>query len=276
MKRFITSLVISAILPLFANSFTEITVKLKMDTSSFIMGERIRAVVDVANASDDIVDVGKPNSPDRLILELFRASDKFQFEKRSYTPFVAPFSLLSGEGQRLETFFDDHFPFHDESRYLARAVLIHKGMRFESSYKSFDVVPGLKCGSAVQMFAQIPNLTREFELVHWERNRKQHIFLKAKDTGVKTRRWVTKDLGPFLRVNNPKISILTTGEIIVLHRTNQDLFIRSEFWSLPDVLEFHSHELMNDPYVANSERVKALYKEAGGVEPVKKAWWKFW
>jgi hypothetical protein len=28
--------------------------------------------------------------------------------------------------------------------------------------------------------------------------------------------------------------------------------------------------------VAGAARVKELYKESGGVEPVKKAWWKFW
>ena len=33
---------------------------------------------------------------------------------------------------------------------------------------------------------------------------------------------------------------------------------------------------MLDPDVAGAERVKELYKESGGVEPVKKAWWKFW
>ena len=33
---------------------------------------------------------------------------------------------------------------------------------------------------------------------------------------------------------------------------------------------------MVDPDVAGSERVKSLYQESAGVEPVKKAWWKFW
>ena len=56
----------------------------------------------------------------------------------------------------------------------------------------------------------------------------------------------------------------------------QDAFVRSEFWSLPDVFEFHMHEKMLDPDVAGAARVRELYKDAGGVEPVKKAWWKFW
>jgi hypothetical protein len=266
----LASSILSAALP------AEITVKIELPHTAYVSGERIRAVVDVANASADVVNVGKKDSPDKLILELFRASDRYQYAKQSKKPFVVPFVLLSGEGQKLETFIADYFPFADDTRYLVRAVLIHNGMRFESPYKSFDIVPGMKASRAMQMFSSRPNLNREFELVYWSRNRIEHIFLKAKDSGSSTRRWFTTDLGPFLRVTPPKISVLKTGEIIVLHRTNQDAFIRSEFWSLPDAFELNARELMADPDVAGAERVKALYKEAGGVEPIKKAWWKFW
>ena len=275
-KATILALAIMSALNIFAANPSEITVKIDLAHTSYVSGERIRAVVDVANASADAIDVGKVDSPDALILELFRASDRYQYGKQSNKPFVVPFALLSGEGQKLETFIADYFPFADDTRYLVRAVLIHKGMRFESAYKSFDIGPGMRLARAIQMFASRPELTRRFELVHWSRNQVEHIFLKVNDSGSSVRRWRTTDLGPILRVTPPKISVLKTGEIIVLHRTTQDAFIRSEFWSMPDVFEFHEKELMADPDIAGAERVKALYKEAGGVEPVKKAWWKFW
>jgi hypothetical protein len=66
------------------------------------------------------------------------------------------------------------------------------------------------------------------------------------------------------------------GQVIVLHRASQDQFMRSVFWSLPDALEFRGQEPMTDPDVAGSKRMRELYMEAGGVTPVKKAWWKFW
>lgn len=276
MKKILFLAVIMIACVIYAALPSEITVKIDLAHTSYVSGERIRAVVDVANASADAIDVGKIDSPDKLVLELFRASDRYQYEKQSRKPFVVPFALLSGEGQKLETFIADYFPFHDDTRYLVRAVLIHKGVRFESSYRSFDVVPGMRCVRAMQMFASRPNLTREFELVHWSRNQIEHIFLKVKDSGSSTRRWRTTDLGPFLRVTPAKISVLKTGEVIVLHRTTQEAFIRSEFWSLPDAFELNAREMMPDPDIAGAERVKALYKEAGGVEPVKKAWWKFW
>ena len=259
-----------------AEKLTELTVKLTLQKGDYIAGERIKAVVDVANASPDPIDARGPDAPDRLILELYRASDRHQFAKTSDKPYVEPFALLSGEGQILDVYLAEHFPIVESTRYFVRAVLIHKDIRYESALKSFNVVPGLRCGGAVQMFANKEGLRRDFELVHWGRDKVDHLFLKARDAGNSTRVWTTTDLGPYLSMTRPKVSVLPSGEVMTLHRTTQDAFIRTEFWSLPDVFEFNLHELMLDPDVAGAERVKELYKEAGGVEPVKKAWWKFW
>ncbi len=255
---------------------SELTVRLDFQKGDYIEGERVKAVVDVANASPDPIDARGPDSPDKLVLELYRASDRFQYEKVSDKPFVEPFALLSGEGQVLETHFADHFNMGDPTRYFARAVLVHRGMRYESALKSFNVVTGLRCGGAMQMFANKDGLRRNFELVHWGRDQVEHIFLKASDSGISTRRWQTTDLGQYMSITRPKVSVLPSGEVVTLHRSTQDMFIRSEFWSLPDAFEFVTHEQMLDPDVAGAARVKELYKEAGGVEPVKKAWWKFW
>ena len=259
-----------------AEKLTELTVRLDLQPGDYIEGERIKAVVDVANASPDPIDARGPDAPDRLILELYRASDRHQFAKTSDKPYVEPFALLSGEGQILDVYLAEHFPIVESTRYFVRAVLIHKDIRYESALKSFNVVPGLRCGGAVQMFANKEGLRRDFELVHWGRDKVEHLFLKARDAGNSTRVWTTTDLGPYLSMTRPKVSVLPSGEVMTLHRTTQDAFIRTEFWSLPDVFEFNLHELMLDPDVAGAERVKELYKEAGGVEPVKKAWWKFW
>ena len=255
---------------------TEITVQLVMTHDVYVEGERIRAVVDVANASADVIDCRKPDAADRLFVELFRSHDQYRYDRITDKPFVAPFALLSGEGQKLETFLADHFRFDENTRYLARAVLVHGGTRFESALKSFDMVPGLPCGNALQMFSNRDGLQRHFELVHWGRDKVEHLFMKAHDDGISTRRWRTTDLGPVLRVTPPKVSVMPTGEVLVLHRATQDKFLLSTFWSLPDILEFKGREVMADPEVVGAERVKEFYKEAGGVEPVKKAWWRFW
>ena len=282
MRRFASCLLAGAVaglafvLPARGAAPSEITVRLQMANDQYVEGERIRAVVDVANASEDVIDCRTEKSRDRLVLELCRADDKYPFEKASDIPFTAGFALLSGEGQKLETFFGDHFPFHTSTRYQARAVLVHNGMRFESPLRTFSVVPGMKCGGALQLFEGRDNLKREFELVHWNRDRVEHLFLKARDEGGLARRWPTTDLGAVLRVTQPKLSVLPSGEVVVLHRATQDAFIRSEFWSIPGAFEFNAHEVMMDPEVAGAKRVREVYQESGGVEPVKKAWWKFW
>jgi hypothetical protein len=255
---------------------SELTVKLELVGGEYIEGERVKAVVDVANASPDVVDARGAAAPDRLILELFRASDRHQYEKKSKKPDVESFILLSGEGQKLETHLAEHFDLSRPTRYFARAVLIHDRTRYESSLKSFSIVPGLRCGGAVQMFSKREGLRRDFELIHWGRDQVEHLFLKVQDSGTEKRRWTTYDLGPYMSVTRPKVSVLPTGEIVTLHRATQDAFVRAEFWSLPDVFEFQSRELIMDPDQAGAARVRELYQEAGGVEPVKKAWWKFW
>ena len=253
---------------------TELSVKLVPDRREYIVGERIRAIVDIANSSADSIDVGKPGSADIFRLELYRASDMALRDRVGKKPFVAPFLLHSSEGQKLETFLGDHFALNEPMRYLARAVLVHDGARFESSLVSFDIVPGMRVGGAVQMFSNKPGLKRIFEIAYWTRGQREHLFLKAHDEGGRV--WRTTDLGVLLRITDPKISVMPNGEVVVLHRATQDQFLRSVFWSLPDVLDFRKQEPMVDPDVAGSKRMRDLYMESGGVTPVKKAWWKFW
>ena len=257
-----------------ATQQSEISVKLVPDRREYVVGERIRAIVDIANSSAESIDVGKPGSADMFRIEVFRARDMASRERVGAKPFVAPFMLHSSEGQKLETFIGDHFPLHDPVRYLARAVLIHAGVRYESSLASFDVVPGMAAGRAMQMFSNRPGLKRTFEIVYWMRGQREHLFLKASDEGGRV--WRTTDLGGILRITEPKISVMRNGEVVVLHRATQNQFMRSVFWSLPDALDFRKQEPMVDPDVAGSERMRDLYMESGGVTPVKKSWWKFW
>ena len=244
------------------------------DRREYIVGERIRAVVDVANSSADSIDVGKPGSADIFRLELYRASDMASRDRIGKKPFVAPFLLHSSEGQKLETFIGNHFDLKEPMRYLARAVLVHDGARFESSLVSFDVVPGMRVGGAMQMFSNRPGLKRVFEIAYWTRGQREHLFLKAHDEHGKM--WRTTDLGVLLRITDPKISVMPNGEVVVLHRATQDQFLRTVFWSLPDELVLRTQEPMVDPDVAGAKRMKDLYMESGGVTPVKKSWWKFW
>ena len=254
---------------------SEIKVHLRLDGSDFVSGERIRGVVDVANSSPDRVSVGYANSDDLFFIEVSRASDRSQLTRLGKRPFVARFRVDSNEGQKLETFLGDHYALREPSRYLAKPVLVHAGVRYEGAVRAFDVVEGIRIAGAMQMFANRKGLQRNFSLVYWSRDRAEHLFLRAQDDGSSTRKWETRDLGPMLRIGNPTVSVLPGGEVVVLHRLNADQFVRNEFWSLPDALEFRMRETVRDPETAGTARVRELYKE-GGVKPKENPWWKFW
>ena len=255
---------------------SEVSVVLRMTNPEYIVGERVRAEVELRNGSPTAVVVGATDSTDHLLLELYRNDTRDQLSPNSDRPVTVPFVLQRGEAQRFEVFFDRHFVFAREGRYMARAVLVHDGMRYEGALRAFQIVPGIRISGALQRFADRSELRREFELVYWNRDRFEHLFLKVFDRGEEEVRWQTTDLGTLLRVTPPKLSIKDNGEVIVLHRASQDEFIRTDFWSLPDAFEFQTHDRMTDPDVAGSERIKSLYQESSGVEPVKRAWWKFW
>ena len=254
---------------------SEIRVDLKLDATDYVAGERIRGVVDVANSSPDGISVGYASSPDRLFVEVRRASSQEQLTRLGARPFVSAFRLGSGEGLKLETFLGDHYALSEPTAYQARPVLVHGEIRYEGAIRAFNVVNGIRVSGAMQMFATRRGLQRNFSLVYWSRSRSEHLFLRAEDSGSSDRRWETRDLGAILRIGTPTISVLPGGEVVVLHRLNQDMFVRSELWSLPDELVFRRRETVRDPETAGTARVRELYKE-GGVKPKDNPWWKFW
>ncbi len=255
---------------------SEISVDLQLDEIDYVSGERIRGVVDIRNLSPDSISVGRPGSKDLFFVEVFRSSDMVQLERGRTQPFVVPFRVEMNEGQKLELFLADHYALREPRRYLARPVLVHGLMRYEGQYRAFDVVPGMHVANALQMFSNKKGLRREFELVHWTRKGREHLFLAARDAGEDGVKWATTDVGAMMKLTKPTISILPGGEVIVLHRSGPDSFVRSEFWSLPNVLEFRTRELVRDPETAGQSRVQEMYKKSGGVKAAPRPWWKFW
>lgn len=255
---------------------SEIRVDLKLDATNYLIGERIRGVVDIANFSPYKLEIGK-GKKDRFFIEVYRQHDMYLMDTYSNRRFIADCTLENGEGQKLETFIGDHYALRSESRYIARPVLVHNGMRYEGVFRAFDLMPGVKIKTATQIFSGngADGLQREFSLIYWTRSGQEHLFLQAKDSGLSNKSWATRDLGPILRINDPTISILPTGEVIILHRLNPDQFVRTEFWSLPKTLNFRNRIAVQDPETAGTNRVRELYR-GNGVEAKKNPWYKFW
>jgi hypothetical protein len=63
----------------------------------------------------------------------------------------------------------------------------------------------------------------------------------------------------------------------VIHRSTQEAFIRTVIWSLPTAIEIAERNVLVDPEVSSTERVRSLYEDMQKEEnKEKKPWWKFW
>ncbi len=281
MRKGLTILLLAVFLPLMGWALpSEILVDLQLDESSYVCGERIRGVIEVKNMGMEPIRVASTNGPDRIFVEVFRRADNDQLDRSVGRPFVSPFRLKANQGLKLEVFLGDHYDFTVQGNYYARPVLVHNGMRYIGMNRPFNVEPGSKVGSAVQMFANRPNLSRVFELQVLNRRGTPHIFLTAHDEGSGNSRWMTTDIGAVMRrqskENPPTISILPGGQVIVIHRNAPDSFVRSEFWSLPDALDFRTRQMIRNPETAGQQGVQEMYRRGGKVEAKPNPWWKFW
>ncbi len=259
------------------SSLSEISVDIRMDESQYVLGERLRGVVDVKNMSPNRLRVGYDDSPDKVLVEVFCASDMKQLQrKRDSGRMVAEFTLKTNEGLKLEVLLGNHYVLTEPRRYLVRPILIHNGFRYEGAYRVFEIVPGIEISKAMQMFSNGSGKERRFSLLQWTRRGVDHLFVAACDEGGGKRSLGTVDVGAMLKATPPTISILENGMVIVIHRNGVDSFVRSEFWSLPDVLKLKNRMLVADPATAAQNRVRELYKEGGGVKPEARPWWKIW
>lgn len=257
----------------------EISVSFKPDHTEYISGERIRGVVSVINASTEMLHGNGPGAPDLLFLEAKVKSSRGEerIDAAKGEPFTVRFAIDPSHRQNFEVFVDRHFPMLNETRYLIRPVLVHGGARYEGSWRSISVVPGMKLGEYVQMFSNVEGLRRDFTLVYWGRDRLEHLFLKIRDTTPSGKFYHrTRDLGPIMRVTKPTLSVSPRGEVTITRRNAQDSFARSVFWSLPDVFEHHKTESLVDPDVAGSAAVKATYKSGKPLKAKETKWWQFW
>jgi hypothetical protein len=255
----------------------QIDVGLTLAYSAFVVGEPVVVQVALQNGMRDriTVDGGGGASP-TLFFEITKGGEYDEVIPFSTEPFVRGVQLNPGQSFQRTLALDKRFSLMAEGKYIVRAVVAYKGMRYESVKRSFDVVPGLSVGGGVQMFVASEQVRRQFKLVYWHRNQADRLFLRIEDDPG-ARIWDSVDLGALMRDFPPKIDIAPDGEVTVLHRATKDAFLRTVLWSLPDAVEVVERNELVDPDISAAQRVNALYGEdADNADKAKKAWWKFW
>jgi hypothetical protein len=254
----------------------QVDMKLQLAYTAFVIGEPVLVQVDVQNDTSDVIR-SEPGSLDKLFFEVSQPGSPYDdLQPINTQPVGGKFEIPAGEPLTTKVELDKWFPLLKEGKYMARAVLLHKGVRYESQKKSFDIVPGIALVDGVQMFVKPKDMKRSFRLVYWHRNEVDRLFLRAVDE-PEGRVWDTVDLGNLMRSQPPKLDIAPDGQITIVQRATQDAFIRTLLWSLPESLEVVERNQLLDPEVSASQRAKSLYGEmAGEKKDEKKSWWHFW
>jgi hypothetical protein len=255
----------------------QIEVSMTLAYTVFVVGEPVLVQIETVNATPDLLDIGSEQAKDTVFVEITKGGRHSEVEAFNPASIVGVVQLKPGQTFKHKVELDKWFPLVAEGRYGVRTVLVHDGTRYESSKKSFDVVPGLPVQDAVQMFVKRPNTKRMFKLVYWHRNQCERLFLRVEDDPA-GKVWDSLDLGSLLRLTAPRLDISPEGEVTVVHRATQDAFIRTVLWSLPDSVEVVERNNLLDPEISASQRVRALYGEMAddGKAEKKKPWWKFW
>lgn len=270
--------VIASTLVIAATSFAQqMDVRLELAHSVFVLGEPIVVTLSVANNSRSPMILGA-ESADKIELEITRETDQTELDSRNSAPFFPATKINSGQMAQQNIEIDKWFTLCDGGKYLIRAVVIKGGLRFETRKRAFDIVPGIPLKEGLQMFVDKQHLQRKFQLVYWMRERVNRLFLRIEDTPT-GQAWDTIDLGVLSKVTEPKLDISPKGEVTVIHRSTQNAFIRTVIWSLPTAIEIAERNVLVDPDVSSTERVRSLYEEMQKEEKKKKdekPWWKFW
>ena len=276
MKKYIT--VVVAILAMANQAFAQqrIDVSLALAANIFITGEPVLVQVKMTNQMRDPIEFGD-DARDAFLIEVCKEDRYNELSPEADKPFIKPLVLMSGNTFEHNLEVDKWFAIEGTGKYLIRAVVIHDNMRYESVLKAFDIVPGIVLKEGLQLFAFRKHLQRNFKLVHWQRNQSKRLFLRIEDQpdGLI---WDTIDLGDVSLEENPKLDIAPSGEVTVFHRINAGHFLRTVIWSLPDSVEIAERNILADPDVAASQRIRSSFygdldKQA---EEKQSSWWKFW
>lgn len=256
-------------------SAQQIDVRLELTHNVFVIGEPIVANVTVANNTRTPINSGE-NAPDKILIEITRESQYDELEPQNSSPLFQASQIAPGQTVQQSIEVDKWFALYDSGKYMIRAIVIKDGTRHETRKKTFDVVPGIPLKEGIQMFVDKQHLHRKFHLVYWMRNQVNRLFLRIEDSPT-GQAWDTIDLGVLSKVTEPKLDISPKGEVTVIHRSTQDGFIRTVIWSLPNNIEIAERNVLVDPDVSSTQRVRSLYEEMQKDEKKDESpWWKFW
>jgi hypothetical protein len=251
----------------------QISVDLKLSQSVYILGEAIRADVEIGNQANVPFQIGAG----RLNGLTFRIVDARKDLLETSQPkehLIEALSLPGGAKHRAAFDLDEWYPLGRTGRFLVTAQVRRDDRLYESATRAMDIVPGLEIKSAIQLFADRPDAQRKLSLVYFMRKQAEFLFLRVTDTpGDRT--WTTLELGQLLRTTPPTLEVTADGMVSIVHRATQDVYLKTRVQSTATGVELLGQEQVLDKVSAKaftSEQVRRFEeskKENSG------SWWPF-
>ena len=248
----------------------------------YLVGEPIVADVRIHNRTTRAFEVKKGLAGSQVTLRITRGEDQGSIEPFDPQAVMAEVILETTAVWEGRVEINRYFPVREPGRYLVRLVTVHAGTRYESSPRSFDVVPGLELATVAQVFPGQPPRQRKMRLVYWVRSQMEELFLEVKDE-PEAHVWRTYSLGPVLRTTAPTVDIAPDGMLSIIHRATPDVFVKTQIKSEETTVTFLGQEKLLDPVASASRRMLPFQKMAmdDAMDRREKSknkggWWRFW
>lgn len=249
--------------------------------TAYVTGEPVVVDLSVHNRTTRAFKPRRGAADAQLTLSVSRGTDRTPLESSYPEVHVTDLDLPSGQTWQGSFEVSRAFPMRVPGRYLVRLVAVHDGMRYESSPRAFDVVPGFEITKVVQVFPGDPPVQREIRLAYWVRNQMEELFLQVSEKPG-ARQWRTYSLGPLLRTTPPKIDIAPDGLLTIVHRATPEVFLKSQMLSEEGLVTYQGQEKLLDPVASSSKRMVPFQTMAmedaikkRDEQSKKKSWWPF-
>jgi len=269
-------LVLALLLTACGAARAQMDVLLTLDQGVYVVGEPVRADVCIVNHAPLPFGIG-PGIDYRqngLAFEILDNGRETLEPLHVGAPMIASLLLPPGETHVAAFELDEWYPLTRTGSYLVKAILRRDDRRYDSAVRSINIVPGLELQSATQFFADRPDIQRKVALVYYMRRQGEYLFLRLTDTPGE-RVWTTLELGRLLRTTPPTLDISPDGDVTIVHRATQDMFLRTRVRSTAQGVSLVSQERLIDSQSLNAERTGQLIQDAlnSKKKPPSGHWW---
>ncbi len=256
----------------------QLEVSLTLDQGVYIVGEPVRADVVIVNHFPVPFGIG-PGIDYRQNGLSFEIVDNARDTLDPWhpdSPMIATLMLPPGAMHQAAFELDEWYPLARTGSYIVKASVRRDDRRYDSQARAITVVPGLEIQCAVQLFADGSALQRKLALVYFMRRQGEYLFLRATDMPGE-RVWTTLELGRLLRTTAPTLAISPEGEVTIVHRATQDMFLRTRVRSTARGVLLVGQERVVDPQVFMTEQAQQFVHDAENrkKDSVGSWWWPF-